>query len=68
MILPFERLIRDMYHVSRERSQWKFVEEAKAFMKKNKRDILLANKVHEWMQTNGFTITREDKSKKLVLL
>lgn len=75
MIPPFEQLIRDMDHLQKERSRWRFVDEAIRRKSKSTPEIMKANKekllikqVHQWLQTNDLSVTREDKSKKLVIL
>lgn len=75
VIPPFERVIKDLQDLEKERNRWRLLEEVKAH-KRNNRNALtearaertLIREAQDWMRNNQLTITREDKSKKITIL
>lgn len=74
-IPKFERLVRNLDKTSRERERWKYVEEFKTYKNKNTENLKAVNRekhalqeAQKWIRSNSIMITREDKSKKIVLM
>lgn len=74
-IPKFEKLIRNMDETSKEREHWKYMEEFRAFKNRNLDKFKAMNsdrqvlcEAQKWIMTNSIKITREDKSRKMVIM
>lgn len=67
-----EELVKSKDDLKKDRIQWNYVKERQSRTAKVKRsnemEIQLIRKTNKWIEDNNIVVTREDKSKKLVLM